>query len=75
MNKPNSLKNNLQKKSTFTARHYPDLCLSFLMELMTLGKYNIQKYAGMYNILSHPLITFLYLTPFVHGKLTKKVNE
>ena len=45
------------------------------MELMTLGKHNIQKYAGMYNILSQPLVTFLYLTPFVDGKLTKKVNE
>lgn len=45
------------------------------MELMSLGKYNIQKYAGMYNILSQPLIMFLYLTPFADGKLTKKVNE
>lgn len=45
------------------------------MELMTLGKYNIQKYAGMYHILSQPLIMFLYLAPFVDGKVTKKVNE
>lgn len=72
-----------QNKITFTVRCYPnlyhsflmDLYLGFLMELMTLGKYNIQKYAGMYNNLSQALITFLYLTPFVDGKVTKKVNE
>lgn len=64
-----------QNKNTFTARHYSDLDLSFCTELMTFRKYNIQKYAGMYNILSQPLIRFLYLTPFVDGKLARKVNE
>lgn len=29
----------------------------------------------MYNILSQVLIMFLYITRFVDGKLTKKVNE
>lgn len=52
-----------------------DLYLGFLTELKRLGKYNIQKHAGMYINLSQPLITFLYLTPFVDGKMTKKVNE
>lgn len=63
-----------QNKNTFTARHYSDLCLVFCMELMTFRKDNIQKYAGMYNILSRPLIRFLYLTLFVDGKLARKVN-